>query len=175
MKPRFDGRVSKTSMPDRRWALAMSHIRIKKDSWCHHTAVFDCCDRNIVEWCVSKSGKADVDAAAPEDVIIKRQPRARLKLRSYNGLFFASEKFNKVSRSARMRQEHITPYTPEQNGVIERWFRTLKSECIWMKQYELVEEARWAISQFIDVYHKEDPHRSLDMLTPPEWVERFAP
>jgi putative transposase len=58
--------------------------------------------------------------------------------------------------------------------MIERWFRTLKSECVWLKQFETVEEARAKISAFIDVYHKERPHRSLDMLTPSEWMERFA-
>ena len=26
-------------------------------------------------------------------------------------------------------QEYITPYTPEQNGMIERFFKTLKEEC----------------------------------------------
>jgi putative transposase len=73
-----------------------------------------------------------------------------------------------------MRQEYIIPYTSEQNGMIERWFRTQKSECIWMKHYESVEEARWAISKFIDVYHRERPHRSLGMLIPSEWMERLA-
>ncbi|WP_349263836.1 integrase core domain-containing protein, partial [Oligoflexus sp.] len=36
------------------------------------------------------------------------------------------------------------------------------------------EQARSAIASFIDVYHNERPHRSLDMLTPSEWMERFA-
>ncbi len=152
----------------------MSHFMTKKDGWCHITAVIDCCDRTIVGWRVSKSGKASVAAAALEDAIIKRRPKPGLKLRSDNGLIFGAESFRRVVRAAGMKQEYITPYTPEQNGMIERWFRTLKSECIWMKQYESVEEARWAISKFIEVYHRERPHRSLGMLTPSEWMERFA-
>ncbi|WP_141734312.1 integrase core domain-containing protein [Oligoflexus tunisiensis] len=39
------------------------------------------------------------------------------------------------------------------------------------RQYETVEETRSAIASFIDVYHTERPHRSLDMLTPSEWME----
>lgn len=152
----------------------MSHFMTKKDGWCHITAVIDCCDRSIVGWRVSKSGKAEVAAAALEDAILKRRPKAGLKLRSDNGLIFASESFHKIARAARIKQEYITPYTPEQNGLIERWFRTLKSECLWLKQYETVEEARWAIAAFIDVYHRDRPHRSLDMLTPSEWIDRFA-
>ncbi len=45
---------------------------------------------------------------------------------------------------------------------------------IWMKQYESVENARWAISKFIEVYHRERQHRSLGMLTLSNWMARFA-
>lgn len=174
MRPRVEGWVSQTSTPDTRWAVDMTHFMTRKDGWCHITAVIDCCDRSIVGWRVSKSGKADVAAAALEDAILKRRPKAGLKLRSDNGLIFGSEAFHKIVRSARIKQEYITPYTPEQNGLIERWFRTLKTECIWLKQYDSVGEAQQAIAAFIDVYHNERPHRSLDMLTPSEWMENFA-
>lgn len=174
MRPRVEGWASRTSKPDVRWAVDMTHFMTKRDGWCHITAIIDCCDRTIVGWRVSKSGKAKVAAAALEDALIKRRPKPGLKLRSDNGLIFGAEDFHKVVRSAGLRQEFITPYTPEQNGMIERWFRTLKSECLWLKQYETVEEARHAIASFIDVYHNERPHRSLDMLTPSEWMERFA-
>lgn len=113
-------------------------------------------------------------AAALEDVLIIRRPNAGLKLRSDNGLIFGAEDFHKVVRSAGIKQEFITPYTPEQNGLIERWFRTFKTECLWLRQYETAEEARSAITSFIDVNHNERPHRSIDMLTPSEWMERFA-
>jgi putative transposase len=108
----------------------MSHFVTKKNGWCHITAVIDCCDRTIVGWRVLKSGKASVAVAALEDAIIKRQPKTRLKLKSDNGLIFGAERFHKVVRAAGLRREYLTPYTPEQKGMIESWFRTLKSECI---------------------------------------------
>jgi hypothetical protein len=42
---------------------------------------------------VSKSGKAEIAAAALEDAIIQRRPKASLKLRLDNGLIFGSEAF----------------------------------------------------------------------------------
>jgi len=47
-------------------------------------------------------------------------------LRSDNGLIFQSQRFRAACRFYRLPQEFITPYTPEQNGVIERWFRSIK-------------------------------------------------
>lgn len=89
MRPRVEGWASKTSKPDVRGASDMSHFITLRDDWCHITAVFDSCDRSIVGWRVTKSGKAKVAAAALEDAIIKSCRKAGLKLRSDNGLFFA--------------------------------------------------------------------------------------
>ena len=48
--------------------------------------------------------------------------------RSNNGLILGANDFHKVVKAAGIRQEYITPYTSEQNGMIEHWVRTLKSE-----------------------------------------------
>ncbi|WP_138708178.1 integrase core domain-containing protein [Desulfocurvibacter africanus] len=36
----------------------------------------------------------------------------------------------------------MTPYTPQQNGLIERFFRSLKEECVWQRSFKSFEEAR---------------------------------
>ncbi len=41
-------------------------------------------------------------------------------LRSDNGLIFQSQRFRAACRDYHLRQEFITPYTPEQKGLIER-------------------------------------------------------
>jgi putative transposase len=88
MKPRVEDWASRTSKPNTRWAVDMSHFMTKKDGWCHITAVIDCCDRSIVGRKVSKSGKAEVVAAVLEDAIIQRRPKPGLKLRSDNAPIF---------------------------------------------------------------------------------------
>jgi putative transposase len=47
-------------------------------------------------------------------------------LRSDNGLVFTSRSFTLLVRSYGLRQEFITPHSPEQNGMVERLIRTLK-------------------------------------------------
>jgi putative transposase len=67
-------------------------------------------------------------------------------IRSDTGLIFQSRRFREACRCYRLQQEFITPYTPEQNGVIERWFRSLKEECVWQQQFHTFQEAQQAIS-----------------------------
>ena len=38
--------------------------------------------------------------------------------------------FVRLTRRYRVSQEYIAPYSPEQNGMIERFFKTLKEECV---------------------------------------------
>ena len=56
---------------------------------------------------------------------------------------------------------HHKPYTPEQNGINERFFRSLKEECVWQHNFTCFEEARRTISQWIHWYNTSRPHQSL--------------
>jgi putative transposase len=174
LRPRVRAWKSQTDQPNKRWAIDTSHFMTAQDGWCHITAVIDCCDRTIVGWRASRSGKAGIAAAALEDALIRRNPGSGLKLRSDNGLVFGSAGFQDVARRAGIYQEYITPYTPEQNGMIERWFLTLKSECLWLKNFGTLSEAREEIDQFVEKYNRERPHRALGMLSPSQWMEKFA-
>ena len=52
-------------------------------------------------------------------------------------------------RLYRLPQECSTLATSEQNGLIERWFRFLKEECVWHHQLGSFADARTAIGQWI--------------------------
>jgi putative transposase len=41
--------------------------------------------------------------------------------------------------------DYITPYTPEQNGLLERFFRSFKEECIWQQNFTSFEEAQLVV------------------------------
>lgn len=61
------------------------------------------------------------------------RPGPFLNARFLGGLpdaHFQSHRFRKACREYGIKQEYITPYTPEQNGVVERFFRSLKEECV---------------------------------------------
>jgi len=80
--------------------------------------------------------------------------------RSDNGLIFQSRRFRAALRDYRLRQEFITPYTPEQNGMIERFFRSLKEECVWQHLFQYFAEARRTIRDWIPRYNEERPNRA---------------
>lgn len=176
-RPRVAGWTSRTTQPDVRWAIDTTHLFCGRDGWCHLTAVIDCCDRTIVGWRLSRSGIAHVAAAALEDALRERhitQGHAPLTLRSDNGLVFGAKAFVSVVRRYRLEQEYITPYSPEQNGMIERFFLTLKQECVWLHRFQDRDHAFRVVADWLDRYHTDRPHSALGYLTPTEYREQLA-
>jgi putative transposase len=176
-RPRARGWVSRVERPNTRWAIDATHVFCGQDGWCHLTAIIDCCDRTIVGWRLSRSGVARIAAAALEDALRDRHidhGHAPLTLRSDNGLVFGAKVFVKVVRRYGLDQEYITPYSPEQNGMIERFFRTVKEECLWHHRFQSRDEAFVVIAAWLDKYHTARPHSALGYLTPKEFVEQLA-
>jgi putative transposase len=56
--------------------------------------------------------------------------------------------------------------TAEANGIVERFFRSPKEECVWQHNFSDFAEARAAITKWIDWYNVERPHQSLGYRSP---------
>jgi putative transposase len=81
-------------------------------------------------------------------------------------LICTARRFRAACRDCRLAQEFITPYTPEQNGMIERFFRSLKEECVWQHNFASFAEAKAVIRQWIAWYNEGRPHQALGYLSP---------
>ena len=135
----------------------------RQDGWCHLVAVIDCSDRYLVGWRFSRSGNAGISARSLEDALIRENiiPNVHgLVIRSDNGLVFGSKRFHETVTKNHLHQEYITPYTPEQNGMIERFFRSIKEECVWQHNFVTFDEAYNKIAEWIDHYNFERDRKS---------------
>jgi transposase InsO family protein len=59
-----------------------------------------------------------------------------------------------------------SPHYPQSNGKKERWFRTLKSECIRPKTPLSVEEARRVVSEYVEHYNTKRLHSAIGYIAP---------
>ena len=176
-KPRVQRKKSIATRANERWAVDATHIDCGADGWGHLVAVIDCYDREVVGWEFALRGRANEAERALEMACLHRYGTVRPGgevpvLRSDNGLIFQSRRFREACRFYRLPQEFITPYTPEQNGVIERWFRSLKEECVWQHRFESFAEARQVIRQWIAWYNVERPHQALGYRSP-HWYRQL--
>ena len=71
-----------------------------------------------------------------------------------------------------LKLEHIACNTPEQNGHIESFHKTLKKEYIWLYDFRTYQEAELAISDAFVDYNRDRIHSLLEYLTPYEFVSK---
>lgn len=174
MRPRVNIKPSVADKPDRRWATDIAMVFCgAKDGWCSFVPVIDCCTREILGWELSHTARAKTAERALEDALISRFGWVRgapegLTIRHDNGLVFGSKLYRRLAKEYGLAQEFITPYTPEENGLVERFIRSFKEECVWINRFESIEEARVKIRRWIDWYNTDRPHQSLNYKTPNE-------
>ena len=97
-----------------------------------------------------------------------------LTLRSDNGLIFTSKHYTSLVRSYGLQQEFIMPHCPQQNGMIERFIRTLKEQCVHRQRFESIQHANRVLADWIGFYNHQRPHQSLGMRSPVEVREALA-
>lgn len=173
-RPRVKAKRSVAAASNSRWAMDVTHIDCGRDGWGHLVAVIDCHDRSIVGYEFALRSRAREAERALEAACIERFGTLRPEgatpvIRSDNGLIFQSRRFREACRHYRLQQEFITPYTPEQNGMIERFFRSLKEECVWLTRFSNFLAAKRAVTKWIHWYNEGRPHQSLGYLSPNEY------
>jgi putative transposase len=173
-KPRVKKKRSRVEVSDKRWAMDVTHFYCGEDGWAHLTAVIDCHDRELIGYELALRGRAQEAERALEMACLARFGTVRPSgptptLRSDNGLIFQSKRFREACRFYRIEQEFITPYSPEQNGLVERFFRSFKEECVWQHNFTSFEEAKQVITTWLRWYNEERPHQALGYLSPREY------
>ena len=177
-RPRVRGWVSRANRSNERGARDVTHIACGQDGWAHLAAVIDCQDRELIGDEFALRSRAKEAERAVEAACLQRfgtlRPGGAPVLRSDNGLIVQSRRFRHACRDYRLQQEFITPYTPEQNGMIERFFRSLKEEGVWQHTFQTFEEARRTLRDWVEWYNQERPHQARGYRSPAQYRAQQA-
>ena len=97
-------------------------------------------------------------------------------IRSDNGTEYTSEKFNKFCEDAGIEHQLTTPYTPQQNGVVERKNRTLMEMTRCLLHEKGLPKKFWAEAAHTSVFLLNRlPTKALQQKTPFEAWYGYKP
>jgi putative transposase len=65
-----------------------------------------------------------------------------------------------------MTHVRTSPYYPKSNGKIERWFKTVKGECIRVKTPLSLEDARRLVAEYVAYYNEVRLHSAIGYVAP---------
>ena len=71
------------------------------------------------------------------------------------------------------KHEFIWKNTPEQNGHVESFHKTLKKEYIWPREFESYQDAEAALVEAFEDYNNDRIHSALGYLTPTEFATKW--
>jgi putative transposase len=162
-------RATEVTHLDQVWVADITYIKLPT-SFVYLACILDAYSRRCVGWRLSRSIDTTMTLAALDHALKTRQPRAGLIHHSDRGVQYASTAYVARLQQAEVRISMSSRGNPYENAKAESFFKTLKREEVWLKQYRDFREAEANIGLFIeDVYNQKRLHSSLGYVPPAEF------
>ena len=98
-------------------------------------------------------------------------PEARPRIISDNGPQFIAKDFKEFIRISGMTHVRTSRYYPQSNGKIERWHKSLKTECIRPQTPLSLDDARRVVAGYVQHYNAVRLHSAIGFVTPKDKLE----
>ena len=153
------------SFPNQVWSIDITYIKMYHGHM-YLTAIIDWYSRKIVGWTLSDT----LDTSSVMDAVRKAVKNCGVPaiLNSDQGSQFTSDDYKHLLKSLHIRQSMDGKSRWADNIMIERWFRSLKTELIYVNEFENPRALRRGIGEYVDTYNIIRPHAALDNATPEE-------
>jgi putative transposase len=150
--------------PNQVWSIDITYIPIKK-SWLYLVAIIDWYSRYVIAWELSDTLEMAFVLDACNDALSFRRPEI---MNSDQGSHFTSPRYTQLFEAVQSRISMDHRGRAYDNIFIERLWRSLKYEDIYLKDYSYPKEARIGIREYLTFYNQDRPHQSLNYKTPAE-------
>lgn len=151
-------------LPHEHWHVDISYLNIN-GTFYYLCSLLDGYSRYIVHWEIREQmTERDIE------IIIERAkekfPEAKPRIISDNGPQFIAKDFKEFIRVSGMTHVKTSPYYPQSNGKLERFHKTIKTECIRPKTPLSLDDARRIVAEYIEHYNNVRLHSSIGYIAP---------
>ena len=149
--------------PDHVWSIDITYIRLSH-GFAYLVAIIDWYSRRVLSWRISNNMEAEFCVACLEDALrIHGVPEI---FNSDQGSQFTSLAFTGVLKREKILISMDGRGRAFDNIFVERFWRTVKHEDIYLKCYASMGDLRIGLEEFLAFYNGERPHQSLGHKTP---------
>jgi putative transposase len=150
--------------PNQVWATDITYIPMAR-GFLYLVAIIDVYSRYVLSWRLSNTLDTDFCIEALEEALKKGRPEI---FNTDQGSQFTGEAFTGLLKSHGIRISMDGKGSYNDNLFIERLWRTVKYEEVYLKAYQDGKEARSSIRNYFRFYNFERPHQALGYRTPAE-------
>ncbi len=149
--------------PNQVWAMDITYIRMAR-GFVYLAAVLDWFSRRVLSWRVSITMEAAFCVETLEEALANHgKPEI---FNTDQGSQFTGSAFTGVLANSGIAISMDGKGAWRDNVFVERLWRSVKYEEVYLRAYDSVSEARASIGRYLDFYNSRRPHSSLDGTTP---------
>jgi len=160
------------TQPNQVWAMDITYIPMAR-GFVYLAAVMDWYSRRVLAWRVSITMESDFCLEAVEEAMAHHGTPGIFN--TDQGSQFTSSAFTGLLRRHGIRISMDGQGAWRDNVFVERLWKSVKYEEVYLKAYDTVSEARASIGQYLKFYNGRRPHSSLDRMTPDQFYFRSLP
>ena len=140
------------------WSTDITYIRMEK-GWAYLTAIIDWRSRAILAWRLSNTCDTTFCGEALQEALdLYGEPEI---FNTDQGSTFTAPEFQNVLKSRGIRISMDGKGRALDNAIIERFWRSLKQEEVYLNSYGDLDRARRSIGAYVNHYNSGRPHSSL--------------
>lgn len=155
--------------PHQHWHIDITYLNLGGTFYYMFT-VLDGCSRAIIHWEI-RASMTEPEVQIALQRAREKHPAAKPRIISDNGPQFIARDFKEFIRAAGMTHVRTSPYYPQSNGKMERWFGTAKSECLRPAGPATDAEARRLMTGYVTHYNEVRLHSSISYIPPQARLE----
>lgn len=155
--------------PNQVWCADVTYIPMRR-GFLYLVAIMDWATRRVLSWRLSNTADASFCVEALQEALSRFG--APEIFNTDQGCQFTSFEFTRTLKDANVRISMDGRGRWMDNVMIERLWRSLKHECIYLNAFETGGAAKAGIEKWIDRYNHRRPHSKLGGITPADAYSR---
>jgi len=144
------------------WSADITYIPMQK-GFVYLVAILDWYSRYVLSWRISTTLEADFCIEALSEALSKGKPEY---FNTDQGCQFTCRGFTEKLKAEGTQISMDGKGRVFDNIFVERLWRTIKQEEVYLKEYESVLECKVSLREYLDFYNNERGHQALDYCTP---------
>lgn len=167
-------RTISLSGPNQLWVADITYVRLRQ-GFAYVAVILDAFSRRAIGWALSEHVDTSLSLTALKMAFRQRQITSGLVHHSDQGVQYASNDYVNLLRSTGIIISMSRKGNPYDNAKAESFMKTLKTEEVYLNEYETVQDARRNIEYFIDaIYNHKRLHSALGYVPPAEFEDRYS-
>lgn len=151
--------------PNHVWSTDITYVRLQ-EGFAYLIAIIDWFSRYVINWKLSNTLEIDFCLECLNEAM--RQKEKPEIFNSDQGSQFTSPQFTNILKSNEIQISMDGRGRCLDNVFVERLWRSVKQEDVYLKAYETITQAREGLTEYFQFYDNERRHQSLDYRTPRE-------